>query len=120
MRKPQYDLDTVLYHFNGKEPFTIRNACEGIQIFGGIGSGKTSGSGASLAKSFLRNGMGGLVLCAKKDEVDTWKKYAAETGKSSRLIVFDGSGEWRFPFHGSVQNQIDIEEPFILGGNGVG
>jgi len=98
MRKPQYDLDTVLYRFNGNEPFTIRNACEGIQIFGGIGSGKTSGSGASLAKSFLRNGFGGLVLCAKKDEVDTWKEYAAQTGKSNRLLIFDESGDWRFPF----------------------
>ncbi len=98
MRKTQYDLDTPLYHFNGKEPFTIRQACEGVQIFGGIGSGKTSGSGAALARSYLKAGFGGLVLCAKKDEVDTWKRYAKETGRSERLIIFDASGEWRFPF----------------------
>lgn len=106
MSKQQYDLDTPLYHFNGTEPFTIRQACEGVQIFGGIGSGKTSGSGASLAKSFLRSGFGGLVLCAKKDEVDTWKRYAAETGKSNRLLVFDASGEWRFPF---LQYEVERE-----------
>ena len=94
----KYPLDTVLYRFNGIEDFTIRQACEGVQIFGGIGSGKTSGSGAALAKSYLRAGFGGLVLCAKKDELDTWKKYAAETGRSDSLIVFDASGEWRFPF----------------------
>jgi hypothetical protein len=101
-----YSLDTVLYHFNGGEDFTIRQACEGVQIFGGIGSGKTSGSGAALAKSYLRAGFGGLVLCAKKDEVDTWKRYAAETGRSKRLLVFDASGEWRFPF---LQYEVDRE-----------
>ena len=93
-----FDLDHVLYHFNHIEPFTIRQACEGVQIFGGIGSGKTSGSGSALAKSYLRAGFGGLVLCAKKDELDTWKRYAAETGREKSLLVFDASGEWRFPF----------------------
>jgi len=98
MSNSNYNLDTVLYRFNKTESFTIRQACEGIQIFGGIGSGKTSGSGAALAKSFLRQGFGGLVLCAKNDEVDTWRKYAEQTGRSNSLLVFDDSGDWRFPF----------------------
>ncbi len=93
-----YPLDTVLYRFNGTEDFTIRNACEGVQIFGGIGSGKTSGSGASLAKSFLKAGFGGLVLCAKKDELETWQEYARQTGRSDHLMIFDASGRYRFPF----------------------
>ena len=94
----QFSLDSVLYKFNGVEPFTIRQACEGVQIFGGIGSGKTSGSGAALAKSYLRAGFGGLILCAKKDELETWQRYASETGRSESLLVFDASGDWRFPF----------------------
>lgn len=93
-----YDLDSVLYNFNDTESFTIRHACEGVQVFGGIGSGKTSGSGSALAKSYMRAGMGGLVLCAKKDELDSWKRYARETGREDHLIVFDASGDWRFPF----------------------
>ena len=80
----KYDLDTPLYHFNGNESFTIRQACEGVQIFGGIGSGKTSGSGAALARAYMRAGFGGLVLCAKKDEVDTWREYAAQTGREKK------------------------------------
>lgn len=93
-----FSLDTVLYRFNDIEPLTIRQACEGVQIFGGIGSGKTSGSGAALAKSYLRAGFGGLVLCAKKDELETWQRYAEETGRTDSLLVFDASGKWRFPF----------------------
>lgn len=93
-----FDLSQTIYSFNGKYSFSIRDACEGVQIFGGIGSGKTSGSGAALAKAYLKAGFGGLVLCAKKDELDTWKQYAKETGREASLLVFDASGKYRFPF----------------------
>jgi hypothetical protein len=106
MANDSFDLDRVLLNFNGNEPFTIREACEGVQIFGGIGSGKTSGSGATLAKSFLRSGFGGLVLCAKKDELETWKGYAKETGREDSLLIFDTSGDFTFPF---LQYEIDRE-----------
>jgi hypothetical protein len=101
-----FDLDTVLFNFNGYEPFTIREACEGVQIFGGIGSGKTSGSGATIARAFLRSGFGGLVLCAKKDELKTWINYAKETGREGSLLIFDTSGKYTFPF---LQYEIDRE-----------
>jgi|GEM_PF-4259272 len=42
--------------------WTLRNAVEGVQIFGGIGSGKTSGSGRMLGLKYLSAGLGGLVL----------------------------------------------------------
>ncbi len=93
-----FSLEQEIFHFNGQEPFTIANACEGVQIFGGIGSGKTSGSGESLARAYLNAGFGGLVLCAKKDVLDEWKRYAAETGRANNLLVFDGSGDFVFPF----------------------
>ena len=49
----------------GADTWRIKDACEGTVIFGGTGSGKTSGSGRALARSFLAAGFGGLVLCAK-------------------------------------------------------
>lgn len=106
MTTTTYHLDTKLYSLNGTESFTLRQACEGVQIFGGIGSGKTSGSGAALAKAYLRAGFGGLVLCAKKDELETWQRYAKETGREESLLIFDASGEWRFPF---LQYEINRE-----------
>jgi len=93
-----FELDKEIYSFNGNEPFTIGNACEGVQIFGGIGSGKTSGSGEALARSFLSAGFGGLVLCAKKDVLDDWKRYAKDTGRANNLMVFNASGDFVFPF----------------------
>jgi TraM recognition site of TraD and TraG len=84
-------LDTPLIKFS-QDPtdwWTIRNAVEGSQIFGGIGSGKTSGSGRMMALSFLRNGFGGIVLCAKPDEANEWEKYARLTGREKDLIIFN-------------------------------
>lgn len=106
MANDPFSLDNALLNFNGDEPFTIREACEGVQIFGGIGSGKTSGSGATLARAFLRSGFGGLVLCAKKDELETWEGYAKETGRQDSLLIFDTSGKFTFPF---LQYEIERE-----------
>ena len=76
--------------------WTVRNALEGTQIFGGIGSGKTSGSGRMIATSFLKNGFGGVILCAKPDEAEEWKKYAHECGRGEDLIIFSEGSQWRF------------------------
>lgn len=96
---PSGDLmDQPLLHFSKRDSWTIRDACEGVQIFGGTGSGKTTGSGAAIARSFLEDGFGGLVLTAKRDEADLWRKYCAETGRQDDLIIFDCSGEFRFNF----------------------
>ena len=89
-------LDGVVLNFAENDPFTIRDACEGVQIFGGIGSGKTSGSGAYLARSFLSAGFGGLVLTAKPDETDLWLSYAAQTGRSADVVLFGQEHPARF------------------------
>jgi len=67
-----YNLDTPLMELlsgGGKGVFTARMAVEGCAIFGGIGSGKTSGSGRMLALKYLAAGWGGLILTVKKDEL---------------------------------------------------
>ena len=95
---PILDLPLFALSNHPEDVFTVREACEGIQIFGGIGSGKSSGSGKTIAKAFLNAGFGGLVLCAKKDERATWEAYAAETGRSQHLYIFDASGQHAFNF----------------------
>lgn len=91
-------LDAALLQFSPDDIWTIRDSFEGVQIFGGIGSGKTSGSGAAIAKAFLRSGYGGLVLCAKPEERELWEKYCAETGRSDDLKIFSEVHELRFNF----------------------
>lgn len=83
------DLDTPLLQLSTKDHFTLRDACDGVHIFGGIGSGKTSGSGKALAGAYLRAGMGGLVLCAKPEEVELWVDYCKQHGREQSMILFD-------------------------------
>jgi hypothetical protein len=94
----QASLDEVLFFLDAgrKEPWTIRDAVKGTQIFGGIGSGKTSGSGKWIAKSFLSKGFGGIVLCGKPEEAEDWLNYAKETGRENDLIHFQEGSEWQF------------------------
>lgn len=65
----------------------LRDAYEGVQIFGATGAGKSSGSGQAIAKALLRAKCGFLICCAKPDERETWERYAAETGRSDHLYV---------------------------------
>lgn len=91
-----FNLDIQLLHLSPVDTWTIRDACEGVQIFGAIGSGKTSGSGAALAKAFLNAGFGGLVMCAKPEERQLWEHYAKETGRENHLVIFSPDHAWRF------------------------
>lgn len=94
-----FNLDLPLIQLSGKETYaqywTVRNAVEGLQIFGGIGSGKTSGSGNIIACKYLDAGFGGLVLTVKPDEKDLWEGYCKRAGRSQDLIIVEpGRGNY--------------------------
>lgn len=93
-----HDPDRSLLQFSGKDAWTLGDAYEGVHIFGGTGSGKTSASGRALAHAYLKSGMGGLVLTAKVDEADLWERYAKETGRSKSLIRFGPESGLTFNF----------------------
>ncbi len=110
-----FDLDTTLIEFSdqdGSSAWTIRDAVEGVQIFGGIGSGKTSGSGRMLALKFLANGFGGLVLTVKPDEKEMWQEYCRLAGRERDLVIIEPKGKERFNFldyesrHGGLDHSI--------------
>jgi len=86
------NLDTPLLQLSAHDHFTLRDAVQGVHVFGGIGSGKTSGSGKALASAYLRAGMGGLVMAAKPEEVELWIRYAKENGRSNSVILFGEHG----------------------------
>lgn len=96
-----FDLDTPIIELAsayGSSNWTVRNAVEGVQIFGGIGSGKTSGSGRMLALKYLTCGFGGLVLTAKPDEKKAWQEYCKLAGREKDLLVIEPNGEHYFNF----------------------
>ncbi len=83
---------------NGADYWTVRDSFEHTLIFGGTGSGKTSGSGSAIAYALLRAGYGGLVLCAKPDEADRWEAYAHANGRTASVIRLTPGGHYRFGF----------------------
>jgi hypothetical protein len=101
-RKPEaragapWSLQNPLLALSKKDVFTIGNAVENVLIVGGIGSGKTSGSGLALATAYLSAGFGALVLCAKPEEPQLWRRYCQLTGRQDDLIEFGPQNDWRF------------------------
>ena len=84
----------------------IRDACEGVAVFGAVGSGKTSGSGAALARTFLLAGFGGLVLTVKPDEAERWRRMCIETGREDDFIHVTPTSGHRLNFL-----QYELERP---------
>lgn len=91
-------LDTRLLRLSPDDYFTLGDATRSVACFGATGSGKTSGSGKALASAYLRAGMGGLVLCAKPDEVELWQGYARANGRAGDIVLFGDGASHGFNF----------------------
>ena len=105
--KPERDWpddDEALLEFGSERKklpenyWCLNDAFQGVQVLGGTGSGKSSGSGQALARAFLDANMGGLVLTAKTDEVFAWQEYARLAGRENDLIIVDEKAKWQFNF----------------------
>lgn len=108
MVSEKFDLNYPLIEFGAgpdRDILTVGNVVEGVQIFGGIGSGKTSGSGRTLALKYLAAGFGGLVLTVKPDEKQSWEEYCRLAGRSQDLIILEPGGKHRFNFLEYEANQ---------------
>lgn len=110
---PDYSLslDEPLVWFSPKDPWSIRDSCEGTSIIGETGSGKTTGSGQAIAKAFLKAGYGGLILTDKASEREVWERYCRETGRLDSLLVVSPRHPWRFNF---------LDYQFARAGEGAG
>lgn len=88
------DPDAPLIVLNTRgDALRVRDFYEGIQILGGTGSGKSSGSGMAAARAMLLAGWGGIVFCAKRDEAERWVGYARDCGRLDDIILIrPGSG----------------------------
>ncbi|MDB5282585.1 MAG: TraM recognition site of TraD and TraG [Bacteroidota bacterium] len=73
-----------------KDNWTIEDSFKGCGIMGSTGSGKTTASGKRIALTFLKEGWGGLVLCAKNDEAQLWQEYCnrPDVNRGDDLIIF--------------------------------
>lgn len=104
-RKPersQWDLATPLLSFSHGDHWTIGDACQGTQIFGSTGSGKSTGTMAAICEAFLRAGFGGIFFTVKPDDRRTYENYCRRAGRLKDLIIYGVDQPWRY-------NPIDAE-----------
>lgn len=112
-----------LFYFgkHQRDPFTVEDSYKHIFAVGASGSGKTSGSLALFARTYLQAGYGGLVMCAKREERALWEFYCRQTGRTKDLIVVATDSDMPFRFNfldyelrrkgrgaGSVTNIVDL------------
>jgi hypothetical protein len=101
------ELDTPLLQLSAGDNFTLRHACAGVHVLGGIGSGKTSGSGKMLSGAYLRGGFGGIIMAVKPDAVDAAIQDAATHGREKSLILFDENEGFNFLAYEMARQGVD-------------
>jgi hypothetical protein len=90
-------LDQEMLWLSDSDCLRFRDLVEGgTLITGGLGAGKSSTSAKNLAMSFLRSGLGGLVLTVKSSDASNWLEYARKTGRERDVIVFNPESGLRF------------------------
>src|SRR5262245_10261513 len=84
------DLNTRLFGFtrHPKDVFLLEDAVRAIQIFGTVGSSKTSGSLKTIMLSYLKKGMGGIVTTTKVSDKERILEYARIAGRSNDVVIF--------------------------------
>lgn len=93
-----WDSRTPLLDWCEGAPWTIGDSYAGTVILGGTGSGKSSGSLATISKAMLSAGYGGLFLTSKVEDRATYTRYVHETGRDSDLLVFAPESDLRYNF----------------------
>jgi hypothetical protein len=88
--------DARLLKLSPSDFFCLVDGYRGVHGFGGIGTGKTSGLGKTLAAAYLRAGFGGIITAVKPGEISLWQKYCAENGRSASLVLFDENEGFNF------------------------
>lgn len=102
----RWDLSTPLLWLSESDPFTIGQACEGVQVFGSTGSAKTTSTMAELIKSYLLAGFGGVFLTVKSDDSAMYQRYCQETNRGGELMVFGPNEPLRFnPLNAELQRR---------------
>lgn len=113
----KWPLELPLVRFGKREDdvWTLADAVQGVVILGENGSGKTSGSGALLARKYLQAGFGGLVLCFKTDEADLWRSYLKAAGRESdgRFFSVDNGFTFNFLEYEAQTSGIDFAENIV-------
>ena len=94
----RWDLSAEVLQVCAGRTLSISEFCQGTQIFGSSGSGKSSGSLATIGRALLNRGWGGLFLTAKREDRETYERWAREEGRADDVLVFSPDHALRYNF----------------------
>lgn len=115
MQSDSFNLDETLVQFSPYDSFSHRDAMNGNIVFGGVGSGKSSGSGATFLRSYMATGYGMLCLTVKPEETQELEAIANEQGRGSDVIkISPDSGYSHDPFIAEDLREIGAETQTVV------
>jgi hypothetical protein len=85
-RPDEWPDEGELFRVSAADPIYRRDLYEGTAVFGQIGSGKTSGSGALILSSLIGDGWGGFIATTKPGEAEGIKSLCARLGRTGDVI----------------------------------
>jgi len=100
-----WDLSTPLLWWADGCPWTVGDSFQGTQTFGSTGSGKSSGSMATICRAFMKAGYGGLFLTVKTEDCENYIGYARDAGRLDDVLVFSPQSDLRYNFIADEQSQ---------------
>ena len=93
------DPSTPLLRLSPTDDLYLEDFWKNFLFLGATGSGKTSSS-KILEDVMLRAGFGGVIFCVKQGERDNQLRRIAAAGRTSSVILVDGSAKHRInPIH---------------------
>lgn len=89
-------LEAIIQQY-GNTTFDARHYCNGSMIIGSTGSGKSSGPLDAIILGLLmaKPRMGGIITCAKQDDIEKIEERIAFAGREEDVIYVDASGDKR-------------------------
>ena len=96
-KRPSDPLDDVLMTWPTGDQFTVRHMLRSVEAKGITGSGKSSGSGATVLNAVVRHPRSTCLIVAQKpEEKEVFQEMFARHRK--KLVVIEEGGPWRCNF----------------------
>lgn len=83
-------LDRPLIRLTATDVLTLRDFVTGTLVMGMTGSGKSSGPRDTIFRSFIRDGMGGVITTVKPEDIEDIRRICKEEGRLDSLLIWDG------------------------------
>ncbi|MFO0942069.1 MAG: TraM recognition domain-containing protein [Pirellulales bacterium] len=92
----RWDLSRAIMQLTRSDTWTIGDACQGCQILGTTGSGKSTGSLSAIIGAFLLSGFGGIFFTSKPSDCATYLQLCEIAGRGKDVMIFGPNQPYRF------------------------